>query len=271
MTSTSPYPIPKQLRQSDIFLGDGGATYSGFNFKIFDVDDVEVWTLPQGADRFARLYGAVIAKANGLPFDDFTVTCPENQPVTTKIIVLSARLDSRDAGVIKGTCIDPTALEKEFSKIATEMQEARRDIGRALLSDFGQPQYKIANDLQDGDLLAKSGSYLVKGLNVSDFTAVQGDLAAETAARIAGDAALDTRIDGLIDSVSEYADQAAASAAQSEASSILARNAEAHAVELVQEATAGFTGWPDGTILDLGRVTEANHYFNQNWGRVTDA
>ncbi|NTF67686.1 hypothetical protein [Rhizobium rhizogenes] len=268
----SPYPIPRQLRQTDVFVGDGGAVYSGFNFKVFDADDVTVWTRVLGEDVFVRELDVTVEKVSDLPFDDFTVTFLSGQPVTTEIVVLSARLDSRSAGVINGTRIDPTALEKELSKIATIEQELRRDIDRAVRSDFGAPSFVIQSPIPDGSYIKVSNDHLVAGINVEqaisgfqDTTiALAAALQAETTERIAADVATNVRIDGMVDSVSDYAAQAAASA-------ILATNAEAHAVELVQEATAGFTGWPDGTILDLGRVTEANHYFNQNWGRVTDA
>jgi hypothetical protein len=182
---TFPYPIPKQLRQTDIFVGNGGAFYSGFNFKVFDEDDVQVWTMAADGDRFELLAGVVVAKLNDLPFDDFSITCPAVLPNTTDIVVLSVRLDERSAGVVKGTRLDQTALEKELSKISTEMQEVRRDIGRALLSDFGQPKFVFSNGIQDGDTLMKQGDRIVPGPSAQDIVDVQPNAAAAAASAAA--------------------------------------------------------------------------------------
>jgi len=206
--------------------------------------------------------GAAAIKVNGLPFDDFTVVFPSNQLTTTQIVVLSARLDERSAGVINGTRIDPTALEKELSKISTELQELRRDIGRALLSYFGQPQFTIANGVQDGDLLAKSGNQLVKGIAVGDFADLQGELATEIATRAEADAVINTRLDDMVSTIGDFTTRAEVAADESEA----AANA---AQVLVLEATAGFSGFQDGLGYDFGYITDPTTYFDQNWGLIT--
>lgn len=181
---TIPYPIPQQLRQSGIFLGNGGAVYSGFDFKIFDIGDVEVWTLAVGATYFSK-QAVTVAKIANLPFDDFTVTFAAGQLTTTQIVVRSFRLDQRAAGVMSGTRINPDALEKEFSKISTEMQEMRRDILRAPLADFGQPSFKFDAGLADGDTIMKLGNRLVKGANALDIVAAQGYAVAANASALA--------------------------------------------------------------------------------------
>ncbi|MGO8401320.1 hypothetical protein ACC783_23610 [Rhizobium ruizarguesonis] len=139
----NPFPIPQQLRESDVFVGDDGQTYGPFNFKIFDIDDVEVWTRPDADSVFIKQGSVLVAKTNGDPFDNFTVTFPADQPDTTEIVVRSKRLDSRAAGVMSGTRIDPTAMEKEFSKISTEMQEVRRDVDRTVNVPFGETPFQI--------------------------------------------------------------------------------------------------------------------------------
>ncbi|RXT29373.1 hypothetical protein B5P46_11880 [Rhizobium leguminosarum] len=182
----NPFPIPQQLRQADIFLGDGGQTYGPFSFKIFDIGDAEVWSRPAGDSGFAK-QSVFVAKVNGDPFDNFTVTFPAGQPDTTQILVQSARLDSRAAGVMRGGRIDPTAMEKEFSKIATEMQELRRDIDRGWKSDFGQEPMTLDADVEDGDVLVKDGDRLAKGPSAAALLDVQKQ--AEEARDIAVDKA----------------------------------------------------------------------------------
>jgi hypothetical protein len=187
--TVSPFPIPKQLRQSDIFVGNGGAVYSGFNFKIFDIGDVEVWTKAGDDDAF-ELRTAVVAKVNGLPFDDFTVTFSVAQPVTTQILVRSARLDERSAGVINGTRLDPNATEKEFSKISTEMQELRRDVDRAVHTDFGAPSFLPIPfpDPNKPIVWRQDGRGFENGAET--YNGLRGRVDQEVRDRIAGDLAL---------------------------------------------------------------------------------
>ncbi|WFS02220.1 hypothetical protein [Rhizobium tumorigenes] len=182
---TNPYPIPRQDRQSDIFVGDGSSAYGPFDFKIFDVDDVEVWTSALGETGFTLRPSILVLKVADLPLDNFTITFPANQPVTTRIVVRSARLDIRSAGVMNGTRIDPTALEKELSKISTEAQELRRDIDRAVSVDFGGDPLTVAADIDDGDILMKSGGRLVKGPYVADILNAQANAIAAAASALA--------------------------------------------------------------------------------------
>ncbi|MCZ4073537.1 hypothetical protein [Agrobacterium sp. LMR679] len=163
----NPYPIPRQLRLSDILVGDGGDTYGPFDFEIFDTQDAVVCVRPAGALRFEEVPDVVVTKVNGNtvlnPFDAFTIKFPYLVPETTRFVVLSARVAARDAGVISGTKINPDALEKEFSKIATQQQELRRDIGRAIVTDFGAPSFTLDADMDDGRTLMKQGNRLVAG------------------------------------------------------------------------------------------------------------
>lgn len=224
------YPIPQQIRQTDILLGDGGAVYGPFDFKIFDIEDVEAWTLAVGETHFSQV-DVTVAKVADLPFDDFTVTFAANQLVTTEIVIRSARLDERAAGVLKGSGIDPTALEKEFSKISTEFQELRRDIDRAVVSDFGQGPLKLDAGLADGDTLMKLGDRLAKGANALDIANAQEF--AEAAAQSATDA-------GTAAGLSAVSAAAAASAAAATAWRVFATVAEAAAATIPATATFVF-------------------------------
>ncbi|PZU23913.1 MAG: hypothetical protein DI589_06560 [Shinella sp.] len=183
MTDATPFPLPRQTRQTDVLSGNGGTVYGPFGFKIFDIEDVEVWTRAADEVRFSRA-AATVAKVSGLAFDAFTVAFAAALPVTTEFVVRSARVAERSAGVKSGTRLDPDALEKEFSKISTTDQELRRDLGRAVLSDFGALPYTLSDDLADGDTIMKLGQRLVKGANAADIANAQQHAADAEAASV---------------------------------------------------------------------------------------
>lgn len=134
----TPYPIPRELRQTAVLSGDGvNATYGPFAFKIFDIEDVAVYTKVEPAIEFS-LVATTVAKVSGLAQDFFTVTFPAPLALTTEFVVTGARLAERSAGITKGTVLDQAALEKELSKQAVITQELRRDVDRAFKADFSQ-------------------------------------------------------------------------------------------------------------------------------------
>lgn len=163
---TNPYPIPRSVRQTDILLGNGGSVYGPFDgWRIFDLEDVEVWVKPANAVIFTKA-AVTVSKVSNLPYDLFTVAFAAAIPSTSKYVVRSSRIAERSAGVDNGTRINMAALEKELSKVTTTLQELRRDIGRALLSDFDQVALSISSPLEDGQTLMRSGNALVGGPNL---------------------------------------------------------------------------------------------------------
>lgn len=141
--STTPYPVPRSTRQTDILVGNGGKVYGPFDgLQIFDNEDVVVYSRATTDVPFSPV-PVTVAKVSGLSFDFFTIEFSEDIPATTEFIVSSERIPERSAGVKKGTMLDSTALEKELSKIATTEQELRRDVGRALKVGFGQEPQDI--------------------------------------------------------------------------------------------------------------------------------
>jgi hypothetical protein len=173
----NPYPLPRQLRETDALVGNGGSVYGPFaGFKIFDIADVDVWTRPDAADVWTEA-DVTVTKTVGDAFDTFSITFPYTVPATTRFKVVSRRTHERTAGVENGTRLDMTALEKELSKQGTVLQELRRDVDRGVQVQFG-PGLIMADDLDDGDTLMKSGTRLVKGANAADITLAQGYAAA---------------------------------------------------------------------------------------------
>ncbi|WP_457587909.1 right-handed parallel beta-helix repeat-containing protein [Ensifer canadensis] len=156
---TSPYAIPRSVRQTDALVGNGGKIYGPFDgFRIFDNEDVVVWVCPDGAAAFAKV-GVTVAKVSGLSFDYFTVEFADNVPVSTQFIVSSERVQERTAGVGTGTMIDRTALEEELSKQSTVLQELRRDVDRTVRMGIGAGEPRTIDPGLD------EGSTLVMGPN----------------------------------------------------------------------------------------------------------
>lgn len=132
----TPYPIPRGKRVTEILSGNGGAVYGPFMFRIFDIDDVEVIVRHLGDASFSPATVA-IQKISGVAFDFFTITFPAVLPSTSVYQVRGARVASRSVGVQKGTRLDTDALEREFSKIAVELQEVRRDGDLSIRVPYG--------------------------------------------------------------------------------------------------------------------------------------
>jgi hypothetical protein len=126
--SVTPYPLPREARQSSVLLGTGAATYGPFSFKIFDKEDVGVWMRAAGSEESWLPQTVTVNKVANLPFDMFTVTFAAGIGVDREFVVLGSRTPERTAGVLNGTRIDPNAVELEFSKIAAAFQELRRDV-----------------------------------------------------------------------------------------------------------------------------------------------
>lgn len=238
MTDATPYPIPRSVRQTDLLYGNGGTVYGPFSFKIFDEQDVEVWARPYGSDNFSKV-AAAVTKVSGQALDNFTVTLATALLPSAQFVVRAARVAERSAGVKSGTKIDPTALEKEFSKVATTLQELRRDLGRAVLSDFGQVPLSISADVADGEALMRRGNALVGGPDIVALAAGAEQMLAQA--------------EILLQQVQAAADVAAIAAAQKVVSIVdqLVRNLIA--AQAVPEQVTPFDGIGNGaaTVFPL--------------------
>ncbi|PZR86247.1 MAG: hypothetical protein DI537_29055 [Stutzerimonas stutzeri] len=247
----TPYPLPRQLRMSQILLGDGRSNYGPFDFKIFDTEDVSVFTrLATGGDW--TLVSVGVLKVSGLPLDHFTIEFPAAISSLVQYVVVGDRLPERTAGVRKGTQINPDAVEREFSKIAATMQELRRDANRAIVREFGALGVVLESGIADGSTLYLDGNRLRGGPPAGAL----GEYVEQAAAHAA--AAQVSEQNSAI-----YAQQSASAATQSQASAAQAQN-------LVDAAQAAYVGFQPGTFYDLGRVTDAIQLFPGDLGRVTD-
>ena len=76
MTAQTPYPLPRQLRESPLNVGDGTAgPYGPSTYRIFDVADVAVYARAEGEESYSDVTeGCAIEKTAGAAFDTFSVT-----------------------------------------------------------------------------------------------------------------------------------------------------------------------------------------------------
>ncbi|MCZ7500692.1 hypothetical protein [Agrobacterium sp. ST15.13.015] len=243
----TPYPLPRQLRMSQILLGDGRLTYGPFDFQIFDAEDVSVFTrLATGGDWTLASVG--VQKVSGHPFDHFTIEFPATISSLVQYVVVGERLPERTAGVRKGTQINPDAVEREFSKIASTLQELRRDANRAVLREFGGQGVILENGIPDGSSLYIEGNTLRAGPPAGAI----GDYVAEAAAHAAAAQASEQN-------AQIYSQQSSVSAAQSQASAAQAQN-------LVDAAQAAYVGFQPGTFYDLGWLEDDLTLFGDDLG-----
>lgn len=139
MTAT-PYPLPRETRESTILVGNGTAgPYGPSTFKIFDTADLVVLMRKVGEDRFSDVtLDAVATKSTGAALDTFSVTFVDPVLATTDFVLQSRRIHERDTAVTKGGAMSANELEKELSKQGSTLEELRRDVDRGLAF---QPDY----------------------------------------------------------------------------------------------------------------------------------
>lgn len=151
---TAAYPLPRETRETTILSGDGvSATYGPFLFKIFDIEDVEVFTRADGDAAFAET-SVTVAKTTADDFAFFTVSFPAALPATTDFYVRASRLHERSTDVTLAGTLQPDQLEKELSKQGSVLDEVRRDVDRALAPDFDVPALKRLPAPVFGEVLA---------------------------------------------------------------------------------------------------------------------
>ena len=227
---TTPYPLPREFRVTDVLHGDGRPTYGPFSFMIWDVADI-VASVSRANAAFAD-ETIVVAKVTSDAFAYFTVTFSPALQAGDRAIVRSQRLHERSASVTRGGSISTVGLEAELSKQATVLQELRRDIGATdeALSDS-------VDDLQaqiDADAPLRA-------------QAIQ-------AAQEQADRALDERVKAEAAAASAAGSSGDASTALGETEAVRdgASTLVGEAQAILIAAQAGFTGYPEGTLLDEG-------------------
>lgn len=131
--ATTPYPLPRETRETAVLDGNGTAgPYGPTGFKVFDTNDVVVLLRPDGGVHFEPV-AASISKTAGIEFDTVSVTFADPVPVSSKFVIQARRTHARQLAVTRSGTMDAPQLEKELSKQATVISELRRDIDNSLL------------------------------------------------------------------------------------------------------------------------------------------
>ena len=161
----TPYPLPRQTRESDVLVGNGSAgPYGPSQYKIFDIEDVTIWTRPAGALSFADVSaGCTITKTSNAQYDTFSVTFWEPIPETTEWYHSAKRVAERSLAVTRAGSLDAPQLEQELSKQASAQSELRRDVDAI-------PRFRMGPDF-DPIIEARPNEFL--GLNI-DGTKIIG-------------------------------------------------------------------------------------------------
>lgn len=144
--NATPYPLPRQTRESSILVGNGTTgPYGPTTFKIFDVEDIEIWAKASGAAFYSEVNpnDYTVNKTAALAFDTVSVTFDNNVPNTTSFIIQARRTAERSIAVSKAGAINALQLEKELSKQASAQSELRRDFDRSVQTDPGATPIKI--------------------------------------------------------------------------------------------------------------------------------
>ncbi len=189
----TPFPYPKETRETDILIGTGVAEYGPFGFKIFDAADVVVLTKPAGQDLFSEV-SADIFKVSGASFDDFTIDFGQNIPPETQFIVRSERVHEREIGVTKGGAISTVELEKELSKQGTVVEELRRDINQGVRADYGGDGIRLALLPEGHFWKSDADGNMVDGGNSDDINQAQSHAATAATAAAAAAAAAEATV-----------------------------------------------------------------------------
>lgn len=178
MTAQTPFPLPRQLRESTLNVGDGTAgPYGPSTYRVWDVADVKVFARAQGEKIFTEVTDAcTIAKTAGEPFDTFSVTFGAAVPATTDWYSQARRTHERMAAATQGGALSGLEIEKELSRQATVLSELRRDADRALKVDLefdGALELPVLGDAQTF-MWDEAAKRFVPGPTAGEIEAAQG-------------------------------------------------------------------------------------------------
>ncbi|RWN78080.1 MAG: hypothetical protein EOS02_09985 [Mesorhizobium sp.] len=180
--SATPYPLPRETRESAILVGNGTVgPYGPSLYKIFDILDVVVLARATGEDFFSDVTDQVtVTKTTNAAYDTFSVTFDAAVPASTEWQHQARRVAERAVAVTRAGTIDSNQLEKELSKQATTQSEMRRDVDSAYKAQVGStPGYVVpgaAGELMQSDV---GGNLVGSGENV---TSILGSTASAVAA-----------------------------------------------------------------------------------------
>lgn len=177
--ASTPYPLPRETRQSSILTGNGTTgPYGPTLFKVWDTADVVVEAKGPQDETWFKVPNMTVTKTAGLPFDTVSVVFPQLVPETFQFQIRSSRTHERSVAAAAAGSLSSAQLEKELSKQGSVLQELRRDEDRALHVEPGANPIRVVGGAEGRMPKFNADGHLVPGPSAGDVEAV---LAASTA------------------------------------------------------------------------------------------
>lgn len=133
---SSANPIPRSARQSDVEASIGQTVFGPFDWKIWDTADVAVRRRAAGATGYSLVSSSLYTVALTGPAPSFfTVTfatAPRTGAAALSVRIAGARVHERQTDVTRAGVVRSAALESEFDRATTTLQELRRDVDQAV-------------------------------------------------------------------------------------------------------------------------------------------
>lgn len=123
------YPISRESRQTEVLVASAAQTVFGPTaYKVWDIEDIKVAVKPVGGEWGFVTDGLTIAKISSDVLEKVTLTFDVGRGAGDLVQITSARVHERLGSVTQGGTINSQNIEREFSRLATVIQELRRDI-----------------------------------------------------------------------------------------------------------------------------------------------
>lgn len=173
---TAPYyPFDRTSRISTIYNGNGTTKEWLLTWKIFDVQDVEVWRKLPGETTFSPYGGASVTLTGEEPAT-FKVTFPTAPVLNTKLYFKGRRLHERSTAIKKANQVDLESVDRELTRIGYILQELYRETGFALKADPGVAPPALIQPTVDGKLLVGGpGNSVMNGPSEAEIQAMSDE------------------------------------------------------------------------------------------------
>lgn len=237
--ASTPYPLPRQTRESSILVGNGTTgPYGPTPFKVFDILDVEVIAKADGKKVYSVVNPAdyTIAKTAALDFDTVSVTFVTAVPDTTSFVIRARRTHERLLAVTRAGAIDAAQLEKELTRQGAVLSELRRDVDRAVFVDPGVTPVRVLPGNDNLPTYDATGNIVPSGVKADAVQLVADNMAAVLAAPANAATAQNAAVSTAADRIAVAADRTAVTGMRDE---VEADRVDVQSNKVIAAASAG--------------------------------
>lgn len=158
------------------FLTDGVVTEFPYSFLVYAADELEVILRDLDGD-VVTTYAANEFSVSGLGENAGAVTivpapADEHEIVIRRLVPLT-----QDTDIVNQGGFFPEVIERQLDLIVMQNQQLNETLGRAIVSDLGDPSYTLGR-LEDGDVIQLLDGKLV-GISTTELAAPAAAAAAE--------------------------------------------------------------------------------------------